>query len=1158
MPKYFTDYAKYGVRPTTYIDRVTLKELQYRFSSANPSRQYSPYFYGGIFDVTTDNFVALASRTGVEGQLTDPAYHYQFHNPNQNGNAKGFGIYLASNEFDSTPPERHLWASFATITLADPDKPKFDVLGMPSQWMNDEPLGTIPFSASDQGLGVSKISLANPRSVNVPLVTSIKQGCVGGAEKPCPKSWSSSASGSPQLSYDPSVMPQGENWIVVNAHDPAGRTSADGGPAPQIRVKVDHTAPTVKFSGTLADQSTSPPRPDYTLKYAASDGFDATPSGLTPILPSGTGEAKPQRPLGIAADGKGNIWMVDRENGRIVKYNEAGSYLGQFGTYGSGPGQFLDPRGIAVAPDGTIWVADAARGRIQQFNAKGEYLRGFGAKSSVPTNDPWGFVEAWGVAVAPDGKIWVSDPGAGRVAIFDPSAEPTGPPNFVADAVGTPSDPTKKAELVGPLALAPDASGNVWVVEHGAHRVDAFNSAGKFLMRFGSEGVGDGQFKGPVGIALAPTGHLLVTDAGNHRVQVFLPSGAYLRQFASYGQDGENLNEPRGIALGAGNTAFIADAGSRRIARWDGVDVDPQSGVVSTEIKVDGNAVEPKHAPGCSTKNCSISREWTVGANDYNSGQHKVEVTAIDGVGLSNTRSLTLTTDDTPPQITSSGKFFTSPGGWLEQKGYFYSVYATDAGGFGVTSLVFKIDGSVVWSQSQECVQGGCSAGGLRWTDMTPYDGGAHAAEVIATDIAGNVRKKTWTINVSPKGEIPVSETVDTLEALEETSAANAIGEAKEEGEVIGSAAGLGLEEEEGEIVSAGSQVPLTVAESPDGGLTLEVVENPDAQIDDPAAEELPEVLPVTIEPVQTSDQASQSTVIGGNATVAADTGSHVDTVVRPLADGGMTFQNIRDALGPESFSWEVQLYPEQQLKWIDDTHAGVFVDDHLIFSINATAAHDAVGTNVSTKLTVSGSNIITLTVQHRATSFVYPVIAGTGWQGGFVTSTVEMPPPESPPEEEGQGGMETFAVVSAPEPAGTGDPNDATASKISTYVKRYGFYACETLPEGCPVWKHKIKGFFFYNGRHAWWKDRHPVCEHSEAPNVSISVHYCDWIGPNHQPYGNGYHITSQTRFEVTKTLKAIDFSKSHALTVRMYGSGGWYGGGHARVCNPSRPECA
>jgi hypothetical protein len=101
----------------------------------------------------------------------------------------------------------------------------------------------------------------------------------------------------------------------------------------------------------------------------------------------------------------------------------------------------------------------------------------------------------------------------------------------------------------------------------------------------------------------------------------------------------------------------------------------------------------------------------------------------------------------------------------------------------------------------------------------------------------------------------------------------------------------------------------------------------------------------------------------------------------------------------PGEYSWEVQLHDEQELELIDERRAWVHEEEHSAFGIVAEPAHDAVGSPVPTTLAVSGLNIVTLTVHHRAgnpaaggASFVYPVTQGAGWEGGFQTHYVDIP----------------------------------------------------------------------------------------------------------------------------------------------------------------------
>lgn len=131
-----------------------------------------------------------------------------------------------------------------------------------------------------------------------------------------------------------------------------------------------------------------------------------------------------------------------------------------------------------------------------------------------------------------------------------------------------------------------------------------------------------------------------------------------------------------------------------------------------------------------------------------------------------------------------------------------------------------------------------------------------------------------------------------------------------------------------------------------------------------------------------------------------------------PPYDGIMGFPTIAIPADPEEFSWEVALGDEQKLEAIDDRHAQVYYTEghHPAFGISAEAAHDADGSDVLTTLGVSGENVITLTVHHRAgdptkgeASFDYPIIAGQGWEGDYQTVIVTGPPAEKGPEGPGE-----------------------------------------------------------------------------------------------------------------------------------------------------------
>jgi PASTA domain-containing protein len=131
--------------------------------------------------------------------------------------------------------------------------------------------------------------------------------------------------------------------------------------------------------------------------------------------------------------------------------------------------------------------------------------------------------------------------------------------------------------------------------------------------------------------------------------------------------------------------------------------------------------------------------------------------------------------------------------------------------------------------------------------------------------------------------------------------------------------------------------------------------------------------------------------------------------VALPPYGGAMSFQ-IEEPADPEEYSWEVGLAAGQELQAIDEQHAAVYYTEGHVraFTITAESAHDAVGSTVPTSLSVSNGNVITLNVHHRAGNpaangvpFVYPVVAGQGWEGGFQTEIVTGPKDEQELREE-------------------------------------------------------------------------------------------------------------------------------------------------------------
>jgi len=183
---------------------------------------------------------------------------------------------------------------------------------------------------------------------------------------------------------------------------------------------------------------------------------------------------------------------------------------------GSAPGDLNTPRGIDIASDGTIYVADSLNHRIQQFSPNGLLLNSWGNfANALEENAPGGtFNEPWDVAVAPDGSVFVADTFNHRIQKFDSTGK------FIK-MWGIFAQGDTPESFWGPRGIAVDENGNVLVTDTGNKRVVVFDIDLNYKTQFGGGGFEPGQFDEPVGITVNSSGQIIVADTWNRRVQTF-------------------------------------------------------------------------------------------------------------------------------------------------------------------------------------------------------------------------------------------------------------------------------------------------------------------------------------------------------------------------------------------------------------------------------------------------------------------------------------------------------------------------------------------------------------------------------------------------------------------------------------------------------------
>ena len=120
------------------------------------------------------------------------------------------------------------------------------------------------------------------------------------------------------------------------------------------------------------------------------------------------------RPQDVAFLPDGRVLVADGlMNTRVVVLDAQGKYVSEFGTKGTGPGQFMTAHGIAIAPDGMVFVADRDGRQVQLFRESP------GGKSTFAPVATWTGFELPLDVVASKNEVWVSDLGKPKVIKFD-------------------------------------------------------------------------------------------------------------------------------------------------------------------------------------------------------------------------------------------------------------------------------------------------------------------------------------------------------------------------------------------------------------------------------------------------------------------------------------------------------------------------------------------------------------------------------------------------------------------------------------------------------------------------------------------------------------------------------------------------------------------
>ena len=226
--------------------------------------------------------------------------------------------------------------------------------------------------------------------------------------------------------------------------------------------------------------------------------------------------------------------------------------------------QFSDPFGVAVASDGSIYVSDAGVAqRIRRIAPDGAVTTVAGGSQGYADGPAATarFSTPSGLALGADGSLYVADTGNHVIRRLTPD----GVVSTLAGALtpGYADGPARDARFDGPVGVAADAAGRVIVADTYNDRIRAVQTDGRVVTLAGSgvPGYVDGpaataRFDTPCGVAVDRAGNIYVADSGNGLVRLIAPSGD-VSTMGPLPDDG--LARPFGVAATGNGVVYVTD-----------------------------------------------------------------------------------------------------------------------------------------------------------------------------------------------------------------------------------------------------------------------------------------------------------------------------------------------------------------------------------------------------------------------------------------------------------------------------------------------------------------------------------------------------------------------------------------------------------------------
>jgi streptogramin lyase len=231
--------------------------------------------------------------------------------------------------------------------------------------------------------------------------------------------------------------------------------------------------------------SANPGAPAGGHPSAAAAGSPALPNPFTITAAYSAKSLGLDHPGALAAGPDGNLYVTDLSQ-RVTVISPSGEVLRRWGKPGTGPGEFkfiagdpTDPTDvagrIAVGRTGMVYVSDSGNSRAQVFTPQGRFIRQFGSYGSGKGQ----FFFPAGLVVDGSGNVYVTDDQSQTLAKFSPTGKVIwqigGSASSDPDLLG--HQHLASIDAHGRLVMVNDDEGRVLYVDPSGHKVDAFSAS---------------------------------------------------------------------------------------------------------------------------------------------------------------------------------------------------------------------------------------------------------------------------------------------------------------------------------------------------------------------------------------------------------------------------------------------------------------------------------------------------------------------------------------------------------------------------------------------------------------------------------------------------------------------------------------------------------